>query len=126
LTFIRALQIHRIEASFAKVDQLITVSKFAAGFLTPVMASKKQEKFCICNHLVNFGKLEASIEALFDEVGQVIAGKKSRSFLTPDMASKNDARHGIVLSIVGTTRCHVWHRFLKPCLASKSCQTLSR
>jgi len=29
------------------------------------------------------------------KVGQVIAGTKFVSFLTPDMAPKNDARHGI-------------------------------
>ena len=29
------------------------------------------------------------------EVGQVIAGIKFDCFLTPDMASKNDAKHGI-------------------------------
>jgi len=29
------------------------------------------------------------------EVVQLIAGTKFSSFLTPDMASKNDARHGI-------------------------------
>ena len=32
------------------------------------------------------------------EVGQLIAGMKFRIFLTPDMASKNDGRHGIGLS----------------------------
>jgi len=40
---------------------------------------------------VNAQRLEAS----FAEVVQVIAGKKLGRFLTPDMASKNDARHGI-------------------------------
>jgi len=38
------------------------------------------------------------IEASFADVGQVIAGINFVSFLTPDMASKNDARHGIRLS----------------------------
>jgi len=36
------------------------------------------------------------LEGLFAEVGQVIACMKSVSFLTPDMASKNDAIYGIV------------------------------
>ena len=34
-------------------------------------------------------------EALKAGVGQVITSMKFVSFLTPDMASKNDARHGI-------------------------------
>jgi len=37
--------------------------------------------------------MQASPESSNDEVGQVIAGIKLVSFLTPDMASKNDARH---------------------------------
>ena len=39
-------------------------------------------------------------EALNAEVGQVIDAWKYSSFLTPDMASKNDARHGIDCSLV--------------------------
>jgi len=35
-----------------------------------------------------------NFEGSFAEVGQVIAGIKF-NFLTPDMASKNDDRHGI-------------------------------
>jgi len=35
------------------------------------------------------------MEDSFAEVGQVIAGVKLASFLTPAMASKNNARHGI-------------------------------
>jgi len=58
------------------------------------------------------------------EVGQLIKGIKFGCFLTPDMASKKDARHGIDLFTARITRCHVWHRFLTPCLASKSIQTL--
>ena len=30
-------------------------------------------------------------------------------------------RHRVILALI--IRCHVWHRFLTPCLASKSCQT---
>ena len=37
-------------------------------------------------------------EGSFAEVGQLITYTKFVSFLTPDMASKNDARHGIGLS----------------------------
>jgi len=37
------------------------------------------------------------IEGSFAEVVQLIAGTKFGSFLTPDIASKNDARHGIGL-----------------------------
>jgi len=37
-------------------------------------------------------------EGSFAEAGQLIAGVKFGSFLTPDMASKNDARHGIGFS----------------------------
>jgi len=37
-------------------------------------------------------------EGLNAEVGQLIAGMKYTSFLTPDMASKNEARHGIGFS----------------------------
>jgi len=40
------------------------------------------------------------IEGLFAECGQVIAGTKFVSFLTPDMASTNDARHGIDQSLL--------------------------
>jgi len=58
-------------------------------------------------------------EASNAEVGQVIAGAVFASFLTPN----NDARYGIVLFRVVATQCHVWHRFLKPCLASKSYHT---
>ena len=39
--------------------------------------------------------IEEATEGLNAEVGQVIAGYNFVSFLTPDMASKNDARHGI-------------------------------
>ena len=38
------------------------------------------------------------MEAQMPEVGQVIAVTNFDSFLKPDMASKNDARHGIGLS----------------------------
>jgi len=38
---------------------------------------------------------------LFAEVGQLITGNEVQSsFLTPDMASKNDARHGIDQSVL--------------------------
>ena len=39
-----------------------------------------------------------TLEGSNAEVGQLIAGIKFGSFLTPEMASKNDARHGIGLS----------------------------
>ena len=39
--------------------------------------------------------VKAIIEDLFAEAGQVITCMKIVSFLTPDMALKNDARHGI-------------------------------
>jgi len=38
------------------------------------------------------------IEGSFAEVRQLISAWNFASFLTPDMASKNDARHGIELS----------------------------
>jgi len=41
----------------------------------------------------------------------MIAGVNLGSFLTPDMASKNDARHGIGLFSAGITRFHVWQLF---------------
>jgi len=41
------------------------------------------------------------------EVGQLITGIKIDSFLTPEMASKNDARHGIGLTYHWTNLCHV-------------------
>jgi len=49
------------------------------------------------NHLTKFDIISdsTSIEGSNAEVGQVIAGIKFGSFLTPDMASKNDGRHGI-------------------------------
>ena len=40
-------------------------------------------------------------EGSFAEVGQLITYTKFVSFLTPDMASKNDARHGIDQSVLG-------------------------
>ena len=40
-------------------------------------------------------------EGLFDEVVQLIAAWYFASFLTPDMASKNDARHDIDYSVLG-------------------------
>jgi len=43
----------------------------------------------------------ASNEGSFAGVGQVIAGIKFVSFLTPDMASENDARQGIDYSVLG-------------------------
>ena len=43
----------------------------------------------------------ASIEITFAGVGQVISGIKYDSFLTPDVASKYDARNGIDLSVQG-------------------------
>jgi len=52
------------------------------SFLTPGMVSNNQ----------------TSYEGSNAEVGQVIAGTMFGSFLTPDKASKNDARHGIGLS----------------------------
>ena len=45
--------------------------------------------------------LANTVEGSNAEVGQVIAGMKFGSFLTPDMASKNDARHGIDYLVVG-------------------------
>ena len=44
---------------------------------------------------------DRTIEGSFAEVGQLIADIKLVSFLTPDMASKNDARHGIDWSVLG-------------------------
>jgi len=76
--------------------------------------------------MVRENEIHSLTEASNAEVGQVIAGTVFASFLTPNMALKNDARHGIVLFRVGITRCHIRHRFLKSCLASKSLQTLYR
>jgi len=57
------------------------------------------------------------------EVGQVFAGIKFVSFLTADMESKNDPRHDIEYINARIFRCHVWHRFLTPCLTSKTLWT---
>jgi len=46
-------------------------------------------------------------EGSFAEVGQVIAGTMFVSFLTPDMASKNDARYGIN-PCTRKILCHFW------------------
>ena len=43
----------------------------------------------------SFSATFLTVEALKAGVWQVIACMKFASFLTPDMASKNDARHGI-------------------------------
>ena len=51
--------------------------------------------------------MAGTTEASFVEVGQFITGMKYSSFLTPDMASKNDARHDIDLFSAEITRCHV-------------------
>jgi len=61
---------------------------------------------------------EPSVEASFAEVGQVIAGRNFVRFLTPDIASKNDARHGIDYSVLGQLDAmsgidflrHVWRQ----------------
>ena len=45
--------------------------------------------------------LAGSFEGSFAEVGQLFTGIKFVSFLTPDMASKNDTRHGIDYSVSG-------------------------
>jgi len=63
-------------------------------------------------------------ECSFAEFGQVTAGTKLGSFLTPDMASKNDARHGIGLYYHWLTAYMSGIVFFMPCLASKSSQTL--
>jgi len=51
---------------------------------------------------LSFSQMNYKVEASFVEVVQLIAGMKLASFLTPDIP---DIR---------------WHRFLTPCLASKS------
>jgi len=68
------------------------------------------------------GTFDISVEGENAEFVQLITGTKFASFLKPNMASKNDARQGIELSQLLMIRCHVWHRFLKPCLASKRFQ----
>jgi len=45
--------------------------------------------------------IESILEGSFAEVGHVIAGTKLISILTPDMASKIDARHCIDQSMLG-------------------------
>ena len=99
-------------------------------------------KFSCCNQLANLGKRtgraiswvflhgrNTSItrllptEGLIAEVGQLIARIKFCSFLAPDMASKNDARHGIGLTshwLIDAMHGIVF----TPCLASKIWQTL--
>jgi len=67
---------------------------------------------------------EGSFEGSFAEVGQVITGTKFGSFLTPDVASKNDARHGIDYSELGYCNAMSGIVFLTPFLASKSWLTL--
>jgi len=47
---------------------------------------------------VNFDQRDGGSNA---EVGQMIAALKYVSFLTPDMAPKHDARHGIDYSVLG-------------------------
>ena len=49
---------------------------------------------------------------------QVITGWKL-NFLTPDTASKMDARYGIGIFPPMNDWCYVWHCFLMPCLTSK-------
>ena len=57
------------------------------------------------------------------EIEQLIAGTVFASSLTPDVASKIDARDGILLFSVETTRRHVWHRFSKATFGYKSHHT---
>jgi len=45
--------------------------------------------------------LKTVVEGSFAEVEQVIAGMMLGRFLTSDMASSNDAGHGIDQSVVG-------------------------
>jgi len=46
----------------------------------------------------NIFTVEESASPKYGLAAIVIAGTKDSSFLTPDMASKNDAKHGIGLS----------------------------
>ena len=57
------------------------------------------------------------------EIEQLIAGTVFASSLTPDVASKIDARDGILLFSVETTRRHVWHRFSKAIFGYESHHT---
>jgi len=66
---------------------------------------QKATKLFTCNHLHNWSLKCRSWASDYS--------METHGFLTPDMASKNDARHGIVSFRVGTTRCHVWHRFFE-------------
>jgi len=60
-------------------------------------------------------------EASNAEVKQVIGAWKYISFLTPDMALKNDARRGIDCWLVRQSDAMSgWHRFLTLCLAPKT------
>ena len=95
-------------------DNLDTVSGIV--FLRQVWR-QKATKLDTRNHLPNFNRrafkfkgqknfktkhcqvgVQETIEGSNAEVVQLIAGMNFTSFLTPDMASKNDARHGIGLS----------------------------
>ena len=64
------------------------------------------------------------IEGSNAKVVQLITCIKFRSFFTPDMASKNDARHDIRLFSAGITRCHIWQGFLPPCLGQKATEMI--
>ena len=98
---------------------------------------QKAHVFPCCNHLPNFGiwgfifeglhaevvlltpdistKTIPEIEASNAEFGQVIAAWKYSSFLTPDMASKNDARHGIVsISAIAQVRNYLGYSKIFP------------
>jgi len=78
--------------------------------------------------------LELIYGGSFAKVVQLITAWKFASFLTPDMASKNDARHGGKkrcrtwhrLFSARITRCHLWYHFLTPCLASKTIKLHTR
>ena len=52
---------------------------------------------CVCNIKPKY-RCAYTSEGSNAECGQLITDMKLRSFLTPDLVSKNDARHGIGLS----------------------------
>ena len=66
-------------------------SVFGSGYLQTINPMRCWESEYGIGHLF----FEVVVEGSNAEVGQLIAGIKFASFLTPDMASKMDARHGI-------------------------------
>jgi len=83
-------------ANWKRINRSLKCRSWAIDYRFKVWL-QKASKLCICNHLPDFAISGFNRSLQSRSSGQVITAWKHNSFLTPDMASKNDARHDIGL-----------------------------